>query len=172
MFRLATVDPAQATGDFAALYAMFPPQLGIPAPLRLLSASPFLFSQQARVIQHFRDHPNLDTRLMALIRYLVAAEHGFPLCEAFNGNLLQMFGLNDKLLADCQEDPDLAPLAEREKTMLKFVLKAVRSPEQVVDADIAGLRELGFGDSDILEALWVGSNMVATATMVKAMGWA
>ena len=169
MFRIATVDPAQATGDFATVFAMFPPQLGVPTPLRLLSASPFLFAQQAKVIQHFMQHPNLDSRLMALVRYLVAAENGFPLCEAFNGNLLKMFGLDDKTLADCQEDPSLAPLAERDKAMLVFVLKSLRAPEQVGDADLAALRDLGFADSDILEAMWVGASMMSLAVMVKAL---
>lgn len=169
MFRLQTVDPENATGQVAEAYAVFPPGLGVPAPLRMLSASPALAAFQAQLIGYFMNHPRLDPRLLALIRYSVAADQGYAFCTGFNGNLLKMFGLSDVDLEGIQDDPESAPLAEREKAMLKFVLKVLRTPEAVTDDDVPALRALGWLDSDIMDALWHGGGMLAPARMMTAL---
>lgn len=170
MFRLQTVDPETATGPVAEAYAVFPPGMGVPAPLRMLSASPALAGIQAQLIRYFMGHPRLDQRLLGLIRYLVAADQGYAFCTGFNGNLLKMFGLSDVDLEAIQDDPDSAPLADREKALLKFVLKTLRAPEEVGEEDVPALRQMGWQDSDILDALWHGGGMLAPARLMKALG--
>ena len=64
--------------------------------------------------------------------------------------------------------PDKAPLEQRERAMLTFVSKVVRTPERVVREDVAALRALGWQDADILDAAAHGAFMQGHATLMKA----
>ena len=71
MFFLRTLEPGQATGKTAEIFKAFE-QVGIPEPLKLLSASPGLLERQFGMIEYFRGHPNLSPQLLASIRYVVS----------------------------------------------------------------------------------------------------
>ena len=49
-----------------------------------------------------------------------------------------------------------------------FVHKAVTRPETTTREDVAALRELGWTDSDILDATSHGADMVRHGTLFKA----
>lgn len=169
MFRLQIIAPEQATGEVAQAYQVFPPQIGVPAPLQMLSASPALVPLQAGFIKHFLTHPKLSFKLQALIRYLSAADQGYSFCVGLNGNLLKSVGLSDVDLEAIHDDPDQAPLDDNEKALLLFTRKALRTPEALTDADFDGLRALGFSDGDIMDALWIGAGMKSMASLFKAL---
>ncbi len=169
MFRLKTQDPREATGAVADTYALFPPQIGVPGPLIMMSASPELVGRQAEFFKYFRAHPRLSFKLQALLRYLMAAEAGYGFCVGFNGNMLKMTGLSDVDLEAVQDDPSLAPLAENEKALLSFVVKALRQPDQVSDDQVRALRDLGWADPDIFDAMWIGANMLGMARLFNAL---
>jgi hypothetical protein len=169
MFRLQTIDPQQASGAVAEAYQVFPPQIGVPAPLQMLSASPALVPLQAGFIKHFMGHPNLGFKLQALIRYLSAADQGYNFCVGLNGNMLKSTGLNDVDLEALHEDPSQAPLEEREKAMLLLTRKALRTPEALTDADFDQVRALGYSDADIMDALWIGAGMKSMASLFQAL---
>jgi hypothetical protein len=169
MFRLQTVDPKDATGPVAELFNSFPPQVGVPGPLLMMSASPDIVTLQGNFFKYFRAHERLSFKLQAIIRYLVAADLGYSYCVGFNGNLLKAVGLTDVEMEAVHADLDKAPLEPRELALLKFVLGALRQPEQTQDADIAALRGAGWQDSDIFDALWIGAGMIAAGTLFKAL---
>lgn len=52
--------------------------------------------------------------------------------------------------------------------MLLFVLKAIQTPEATVQPDIDRLHDLGWTDTDILDATFHGADMVRHAIMFKA----
>ena len=52
--------------------------------------------------------------------------------------------------------------------MVSFVVKAINDPESVDKSDMDKLHGLGWADSDILEALSHGTNMIASSIMMKA----
>ncbi|MBI5521601.1 MAG: hypothetical protein HY910_03145 [Desulfarculus sp.] len=169
MFRLQTIAPEQATGDVAQAYKVFPPQIGVPAPLQMLSASPALVSLQAGFIKHFLAHPKLSFQLQALIRYLSAADQGYAFCVGLNGNLLKSVGLSDVDLEAIHDDPSQAPLDGKEKALLLLTQKALRTPEALGDADFDGVRALGFSDADIMDALWIGAGMKSMSCLFQAL---
>lgn len=169
MFRLQTVDPQEATGVVAEIYNAFPPHIGVPAPLRMMSASPDLVGVQGHFLKYFRAHPTLSPRLQALIRYLVSADQGYSYCVLFNGDMLKGFGLSEVELEGVHADLDKAPLDDKEKALLKFVVNTLREPEETKDADIAALRALGWADSDIFDALWRGAGMISAGILFNAL---
>ena len=56
MFILNHVKPEEATGKVAEAYATFPPEVPVPAPLILMSASPVLAQAQTHIIRHYINH--------------------------------------------------------------------------------------------------------------------
>jgi len=134
----------------------------IPKPIQLSSASPDLFAITSQQMKYFLFHPNLSPLLQAYIRMLVAFNTDYPYCVDLNTNLLKMLGkLNDEQIAAARKDPDEARLADKDKAMLKFVVKAVSAPEEIEAQDVDTLRQMGWNDPDIFDAVSLGVSMVA-----------
>jgi alkylhydroperoxidase family enzyme len=61
-----------------------------------------------------------------------------------------------------QADPAQAPLDEKQKTLLLFVLKSCEDAHSVTAEDVGRLRSLGWSDGDIVDAVAHGARMVGT----------
>lgn len=172
MSYLKTVSPEDATGQVAEVYKPVMEVVGmVPAPLQLISASPNLLGLQKKVIDYYTTHPTLSQGLLALIRLLVAEEMQYEYCVSLNSNILKMMGIaNDDQLAAVMADPKQAPMEKKEKALLALVLKACAKPEEVQEADIQKLRDLGWQDADILDAISHGLMMVQGGILAKAVG--
>jgi alkylhydroperoxidase family enzyme len=134
----------------------------IPKPLQLASASPNLFAITSQQMKYFMSHPTLGPLLQAYIRMLVAFNTDYPYCIELNTNVLKMMGkLNDEQIVAARKDPDKAQLSDKDKALLKFVVKAVSAPEEIQAQDVDVLRQIGWNDSDIFDAAVMGTNMVA-----------
>jgi hypothetical protein len=107
-------------------------------------------------IQHFSQHPNLGFGLLSSIRYLVAQQHDYQFCTGFNRNMLKMQG-----------DPLQAPLDDKDRAMVAFVIKAIKTPDAVEKQDVDQLHDLGWTDSDIMDAMAHATNMIASSILMK-----
>jgi alkylhydroperoxidase family enzyme len=164
-----TVTPDKAEGSIKEAYDMFMQNLGlIPKPLEMMSASPTLFELQLRRIQYLSQHPHLSFALLAHIRYLVAHNLNYPFCTDFNKHILKKQGLTDDDLRAMEADPTRSLLEEKESAMLAFVVKAVKTPGAVTADEIQHLRELGWDDRDMVDALAQGVSMIDHSIMMEA----
>ena len=77
-------------------------------------------------------------------------------------------GFSGDELAALREDPRQAPLEEAQKALLLFVLKVVKTPEDVDEADMAGLHKLGWSDQEIFDAAFHGASMAGPSMLYKA----
>lgn len=166
MALINTVQLEQAQGAVKEGYDMFMEKIGIiPKPIELLSASPALFELQLRRVHYYSQHPKLSFALLAHIRYLVAHNLSFHFCTDFNKYFLKKLGLEEEDLRRLEADPSQSLLEKNESAMLAFVVNAVKSPGSVTAEDIDRLRELGWQDSDIMDALAHGAGMIEHAVM-------
>ena len=78
-----------------------------------------------------------------------------------------MQGLSDEDIEKMENDPLEAPLDDKDRAMVAFVMKAVKTPAAVEKQDMDELHEQGWADSDILEALAHGTNMIASSILMK-----
>lgn len=141
----------------------------IPRPMRMMSASPDLLGIQIQSLGHYFRHPTLNFALLAHIRLLVAHHFNYPYCVEFNSSLLQMLtDITDEQLEAVKVDPDTASLAERDKAMLLFVLKCVKTPDAVEQADVDALKKMDWTEKDIFEAANHGADMIRHGTLFKA----
>ena len=169
MALIQTVEPAKAEGRVKEIYDFMQQNVGIiPAPLQLASASPWMLDMVWQSIQYFSRHPNLGFGLLSSIRYLVAQQCDYAFCIGFNRKMLNMQGLSDEDIEKMEKDPLQAPLDDRDREMVAFVVKAIKTPDAVEKQDVDHLHDLGWADSDILDALAHGTNMVGSSILMKA----
>ena len=168
MALIQTVDPAKAEGQVKEVYDFMQKNAGvIPAPLQLASASPKMLDSVWQSIQYYSQHPSLGFELLSSIRYLVAQQYDYAFCTGFNKNMLKMQGLSDEDIEQMEKDPLQAPLDDKDRTMVAFVMKAVKTPDAVEKQDLDELHDQGWTDSDILDALAHGTNMIASSILMK-----
>lgn len=78
-----------------------------------------------------------------------------------------MQGLSDDDIAKMEKNPLEAPLDEKDRAMVAFVMKAVKTPDAVEKEDVDRLHDLGWTDSDIMDALAHGTNMIGSSILMK-----
>ncbi len=168
MALIQTIDPEKAEGQAKEIYDFMQQNAGvIPAPLQLASASPRMMDSVWQSIQYYSQHPTLGFGLLSSIRYLVAQQYEYVFCTGFNRNLLKMQGLSDEDIEKMENDPLNAPLDDKDRAMVAFVMKAVKTPDAVDQQDMDDLHEQGWADSDIMDALAHGTNMIASSILMK-----
>ena len=168
MAIIQTVSHEAAEGEIKEMYDMMMENVGmIPAPMELASASPGMFNMLKKSIMYYTQHPNLGFGLLSAIRYLVAKQYDFVFCTSFNKDFLEKQGMSEDDIKKMTEDPFQAPLEDKDRAMLDFVMKAVKTPDAVAREDMDQLHEMGWLDSDILDALAHGTNMIGSSILMK-----
>jgi hypothetical protein len=168
MFILNYVSPEKATSPIGEIYNVFPKEIGPPHPLQLMSASPGFLACQFEIIKYFTNHKKLSFPLLAAIRYMAANYCDYEYCIKFNQNILMAAGADEQALEAIRYDPDKAPLEDNERAMLKFVSKAIKTPDAIMQSDVEALRNVGWEDSEILDAVAHGAFMQGHSTLMKA----
>ena len=168
MALIETVEPQKAEGQVKEIYDFMQENAGvIPAPLQLASASPWMLGMVWQSIQYYSQHPNLGFALLSSIRYLVAQQYDYAFCTDFNRNMLSMQGLSAEDIERMEKDPLQAPLDDKDRAMVAFVMKAIKTPNAVEKQDVDQLHDLGWSDSDIMDALAHGTNMIGSSILMK-----
>lgn len=169
MFKLKHTTPQDAKGTIAETYASFPPAVGIPEPLLLLSASPGLFEQHSRFRQYFMDHSTLSGPFLAAIRYAVSQSVCYNQCSTFNAGLLKAMGMTDSDLEALKDATEQAPLDPSEAALLQLCVAGATAPESVTQAMVDDVRAQGWSDQDILDAMFHAANMVGYSRLHAAL---
>lgn len=166
-----TVSPEQASGKVADVYAMVTQYLGrVPNALQLYSASPDLLEQVAQQNGYYMQHPTLGFPLLAMVRMLVSQQNDCAYCIGLNESLLiNRGGYTPEQIAETRRDPNQAPLPDKDKAMLLFVLKGTKAPKSIEVADLERLRALGWTDRDIVDGLYHGARNAAVDIMFDAL---
>jgi uncharacterized peroxidase-related enzyme len=163
MALIQTVAPEQASGSVAQIYQEVEAMFGmVPNAFRLMSNSPELMEQQWQHIKYYMQHPTLSFPLLATMRLLVSQEHECEYCIGMNSAMLiNRAGWTPEQVAATKRNPADAPLSDKDKAMLLLVLKATKTPKAVTSQDLDGLRQLGWKDGDILDAVQHGARNIS-----------
>ncbi|KJR96987.1 MAG: hypothetical protein VR65_26535 [Desulfobulbaceae bacterium BRH_c16a] len=168
MALVTTVAPEKAEGVIKEGYEMFLKNVGaIPQPMQLMSISPSLFELQLKRIHYFSKHPRLSFALLAHIRYLAAKTREFVYCMDLNRHFLKKVGYDNDSIIAMEKDPGKSLLEEHESAMLDFVIRAMKQPGSIQAADISKLKELGWEERDMVDALAQGVGMIDHAIMME-----
>lgn len=169
MTLLRTVHPDAADGKVAEFYQRIADSVGyIPTEFHIFSVSPEMFEQQMVGMAYLLSHPHLRPEFIAMMRYIISGENNNKFCIDFNEAQLINMGMDRDSLRAAKADPDKIPLPDHERALLKFVLKAMKDPNSVRSDDIAHLRQQGWTDTDIYDALASGARHAATDVIFNA----
>ena len=75
--------------------------------------------------------------------------------------------MSDEDIEKMEKDPLQTPLDDKDRAMLSFVIKAIKSPDSVEEQDVDKLHDYGWTDSDILDAMTHGTNMIGSSILMK-----
>jgi len=168
MSLLKTISPENAEGEVAEAYSFFVKSgLPVPKPMELISVSPGLLKIQSQLLGYYMNHQSLGFALLSLIRYLVAKKYDYVFCTSFNENFLKMQGMDEEQIKAVEADPGKAPIEDKDREMLVFVMKAIDNPDSITQEDIKNLHNLGWSDQDILDALNHGTGMIGPSILMK-----
>jgi uncharacterized peroxidase-related enzyme len=161
---IQTIAPEEATGELAKLYKLIEAMRGsVGNNAKMFSISPELLRQQMDFIRFYRNHPTLSLPLLAAIRIMVSSGEECQFCIDYNtGMLINLAGWTFDQVTAMRNDPNAANLPEREIAMLNLAIKAIRNAHGVNVNDLDTLREMGWSDSDILDAVNHATRMLAT----------
>jgi hypothetical protein len=168
MALIQTVDPEKAEGEVKEIYDALNANIGmIPAPMELSSASPWIMKNMWGSVQYFTQHPNLGFGVLSTIRYLVAEEYDYAFCINFNKNFLKMQGMSEEDIQKTSQDPSQAPLDDKDRAMVAFVMNAIKDPNSMNQKDVDQLYGHGWDDRDILDAMSHAASMVSASILMK-----
>lgn len=161
---IQTIAPEEATGELAKLYKIIEAMRGsVGNNAKLFSISPELLRQQMDFIRFYMNHPTLSLPLLAAIRIMVSSGEECQFCIDYNtGMLINLAGWTFDQVTAMRNDPNSANLPEREIAMLNLAIKAIRNAHGISANDLDTLREMGWSDSDILDAVNHATRMLAT----------
>lgn len=169
MAIIKTIEPNEATGKVAAIYDHFISKFGmVPNAFKVTSSSEFLLSQQATFLGYYMEHPTISPKLQAFIRMLVSVKHECEYCVNMNMGILLQSGVSMEDIQATKAAPEQAPMEGKDVAMLKFVLKVVDNSNNITEKDMNELRNLGWQDSDILEATFHGTSQIASDMIFNA----
>lgn len=170
MSLLETVVPRAATGKVAEVYGQIEQAFGrVPNAMQLYSSSPALLEQQWQQIGYYMRHPRLSGALFAAIRMLVSQENDCEYCIGFNaGLLINVFGFTPEQVAATKQDPASAPLPDKERALLRLVLKTVNDRQPATREEVDALTRLGWTHGDILDAVAQGARNLAVDVLFTA----
>lgn len=82
--------------------------------------------------------------------------------------LIELGGFSAEQIAATLNDPAAAPLNEKDKAMLLFVLKGTKDAKSIERGDLDALHALGWNDRDIVDGLYHGARNTAEVIMFDA----
>ena len=160
------INPAPPAADAEhvnAIFSSIEQQLGfVPDGVKLYSLSPPVLDAFLSYVGYFNQGGTpLPKGLPAMIRYLSAWDYGCSFCVDMNESLLVNLGKDLDTLRAARNNPDQAPLAEKDKVLLKLALKAANSPEFVSKADLDQARQQGWQERDLFDTVVQAAGMRA-----------
>lgn len=168
---IQTYTPDDAQGEVKVIYDQITSAFGsVPNALQIYSSSPALLAEHWHSIGYYMQHPTLSFNLLAFMRMLISDHGRCEYCVGFNeAMLINMGGVTIEQIAATKQNPQNAPLSDKDKAMLLFVLKATQTSATATADEIAALKALGWNDSEILDGLGHGVNMVAADILLNTL---
>jgi uncharacterized peroxidase-related enzyme len=168
---LSFVDTKDAKDDVKAVYDEITKAWGfVPIVIKQYSLNPKMLRTQWELYKELGNNKNFDPKMLTMMRMLLGEAQDCTYCLGLNKSmLLNMFKVPMDELTALSKDANTAKLDEKQKTMLLFILKAVKTPHDTNAKDISALKKLGWTEKDIFEGVKSGTNVIAATLFIDAL---
>jgi hypothetical protein len=129
--------------------------------------NPIRFELFIKEIGYLLNHPHINPDFFAMSRLYVANREDFGYCKSFNTKLLLSRGYTKGELADIKSDFTLA-LDPKHQALADGMKKAIYNPNDFTKDSIESLKEIGWSDEDILDAIDHGAFLFKFSKILKA----
>jgi uncharacterized peroxidase-related enzyme len=173
--NLPVVEEADASESVAALYDHFKSHFGrpdVPGILKCFATHPPLLEHMMALSESLIFSEGFLTRRhKEMIATLVSSQNDCAYCADSHGFMLRMNGGSAETLCAIQENKLRSPsLSEAEQALLTFVEKINGNSQAIGPADILSIREAGWDDAQIAEAIHVAALFATFNRVVNAFG--
>ncbi|MCH9814533.1 MAG: hypothetical protein K0U47_11405 [Epsilonproteobacteria bacterium] len=115
--------------------------------------NPVRFQLFIQEITYLQTHPHINPDLFAMLRLYVANREHFKYCQSFNTKLLLAKGFDKNTIKALKKDAITIPLDEKHQLLAQKAIKALYEPLTFDTSDITSLKERGWTDGDIYDAI-------------------
>jgi uncharacterized peroxidase-related enzyme len=178
--NLDVIEESEATGEVAALYQHFREHFGRPDVPGILKC----FATHPPLLRHMMDlseslifsEGHLTRRHKEMIATLVSVENDCPYCADSHAFFFRVHdGSADALRAIEEGQLESPSLTRPEQVLLVFVQKVNKSSNEIRRSDIEKLRDEGWSEAQVAEAIHVAAlfstfDRVANAFGLKSQG--
>ena len=130
--------------------------------------NPKRFEMFLNEIFYLTMHKSINPDFFALLRFSFSAKHNFEYCYTFNKKLLLDKNYTKEAVEAFETNSDNFPLDKKHHALFKGVQKAIDEPKSFTCKDIDALKELGWSDADIYDAIDHGAFLFKFSKVLKA----
>ena len=127
----------------------------------------------AMVQQFLLNDTLLSYQIKESIALLISLENGCKMCVDVHKNIAKMLGVSDERIQEVLQGVDAIDAPKEEKALLRFCIRASKKDNyKITKKEIDTLKELGYSDKEILEAVAITGyfNYINTLSNVFALG--
>jgi uncharacterized peroxidase-related enzyme len=172
--RLPIISESAATGETAQLYAEIREHFGfgfVPDVFQLPGTRPSFLRTLWSGFRSMFTEGVLPQETKELIAVFVARDAGCSYCVDAHVLFLDLIGASPEVAAAVREAAvEDMPVDENVRELLRFVQRIDHEAYKIVDADVDRLREMGWTDDELLEAVWTACLFNAIVRMVNTFG--
>ncbi|MFA5455307.1 MAG: carboxymuconolactone decarboxylase family protein [Sulfurimonas sp.] len=131
------------------------------------------FATDMMVQNYLLNQTTLSYDIKEAIALLVSLENGCKMCVDVHKSIAKMLGLSDDKIENILQGVDAMNVDAKEKAMLNFCLRAAQKDNyKILKEDIDALKELGYSDVQVLEAVAITGyfNYINTLSNVFGLG--
>jgi len=131
------------------------------------------FATDMMIQKYLLDETTLSYDTKEAIALLVSKENGCKMCVDVHKGIAKMLGLSDEKIEKILEGVDAMNVDAKEKALLNFCLRAAQKDSyKILKEEIDAIRDLGYSDAQILEAVAITGyfNYINTLSNVFGLG--
>jgi len=131
------------------------------------------FATDAMVQGYLLDETHLSYDIKEAIALLISKENSCKMCVDVHKSIAKMLGLSDERIEEILQGVEAIDTDEKEKALLNFCIRASQKDNyKMQKEDIDALKEMGWSDEEIIEAVAITGyfNYINTLSNVFGLG--
>ncbi len=131
------------------------------------------FATDGMIQKYLLDETTLSYDIKESIALLISLENGCKMCVDVHKGIAKMLGMSEERIEEVLQGVESINTDEKEKALLNFCIKASKKDNyKILKEEIDALKEMGYSDVQILEAVSITGyfNYINTLSNVFGLG--
>ena len=139
--------------------------------VRILALRPDILDATNTIVRTLLlSQTELDYETKEIIAILVSLENGCSMCVGEHERIAGVLGIPQEKINEAKQGLESLDSPEQKKSLLRFCVKSAKESHKTTKADIDALKEMGYSDSQLLEAVSIVGYFNYINTIVNSMG--